>query len=184
MRATPLARPVAIHWRPDLQARNRTNWEVTMAYTLKINGADHTVDVDGETPLLWVLRDVIGMTGTKFGCGQALCGACTVHLDGTATRSCQTSVADAAGFTVTTIEGLSPDGNHPVQVAWRELNVPQCGYCQSGQIMQAASLLKDTPNPSDDDIDAAMSGNICRCGTYPRIRAAIKQAAGKMAGVQ
>ena len=155
-----------------------------MAYTLKINGADHTVDVDGETPLLWVLRDVLGMTGTKFGCGQALCGACTIHLDGTATRSCQVPVADAVGTSVTTIEGLSPDGNHPVQIAWREINVPQCGYCQSGQIMQAASLLKDTPNPTDDDIDAAMSGNICRCGTYPRIRAAIKQAATKMAGAQ
>jgi isoquinoline 1-oxidoreductase subunit alpha len=155
-----------------------------MAITLKINGADHTVDVDGETPLLWVLRDVLGMTGTKFGCGQALCGACTVHVDGTAVRSCQTPVSDAAGAAVTTIEGLSPDGNHPVQVAWRELNVPQCGYCQGGQIMQAASLLKDTPNPTDDDIDAAMSGNICRCGTYPRIRAAIKQAATKMAGAQ
>jgi isoquinoline 1-oxidoreductase alpha subunit len=155
-----------------------------MAYTLKINGVDHTVDVDGETPLLWVLRDVIGMTGTKFGCGQALCGACTVHLDGTAVRSCQTPTADAVGGSVTTIEGLSPDGNHPVQVAWREANVPQCGYCQGGQIMQAASLLQDTPNPTDDDIDAAMSGNICRCGTYPRIRAAIKQAATKMAGAQ
>jgi isoquinoline 1-oxidoreductase alpha subunit len=155
-----------------------------MAYTLNINGADHTVDVDGETPLLWVLRDVLGMTGTKFGCGMAQCGACTVHLDGTAAPSCQTAVADAVGISVTTIEGLSPDGNHPVQVAWREINVPQCGYCQGGQIMQAASLLKDTPNPTDDDIDAAMSGNICRCGTYPRIRAAIKQAATKMAGAQ
>jgi len=155
-----------------------------MAFTLKINGVDHTVDVDGETPLLWVLRDVLGMTGTKFGCGQALCGACTVHLDGAAVRSCQTMAADAVGFSVTTIEGLSPDGNHPVQLAWREINVPQCGYCQSGQMMQAASLLKDTPNPTDDDIDAVMSGNICRCGTYPRIRAAIKQAAEKMAGVQ
>ena len=155
-----------------------------MAFTLKINGADHTVDVDGETPLLWVLRDVLGMTGTKFGCGQALCGACTVHLDGVAVRSCQTPVTDAAGAAVTTIEGLSPDGNHPVQVAWRDLNVPQCGYCQGGQIMQAASLLKDTPNPTDDDIDAAMSGNICRCGTYPRIRAAIKQAAAKLACAQ
>jgi isoquinoline 1-oxidoreductase alpha subunit len=155
-----------------------------MAYTLKINEVEQTVDVDGETPLLWVLRDVLGMTGTKFGCGQALCGACTVHLDGTATRSCQTTVADAVGFSVTTIEGLSPDGNHPVQVAWREINVPQCGYCQVGQIMQAASLLNETPSPSDADIDAAMSGNICRCGTYPRIRAAIKQAAAKIAGVQ
>ena len=155
-----------------------------MAFTLKINGAEHTVDVDGEMPLLWVLRDVLGMTGTKFGCGQALCGACTVHLGGTAVRSCQTFVSDAAGAEVTTIEGLSSDGNHPVQVAWRDLNVPQCGYCQVGQIMQAASLLKETPNPTDEDIDAAMSGNICRCGTYPRIRAAIKQAAGKMAGAQ
>jgi isoquinoline 1-oxidoreductase alpha subunit len=155
-----------------------------MAFTLKINGAEHTVDVDGEMPLLWVLRDVLGMTGTKFGCGQALCGACTVHLGGTAVRSCQTFVSDAAGAEVTTIEGLSSDGNHPVQVAWRDLNVPQCGYCQVGQIMQAASLLKETPNPTDEDIDAAMSGNICRCGTYPRIRAAIKQAATKMAGAQ
>ena len=155
-----------------------------MAYTLNINGEDHTVDVDGETPLLWVLRDVLGLTGTKFGCGMALCGACTVHLDGTATRSCQLPVEYAAGASVTTIEGLSPDGNHPVQIAWRELNVPQCGYCQVGQIMQAASLLKETPNPTDDDIDAAMSGNICRCGTYPRIRAAIKQAAEKMVGAQ
>jgi isoquinoline 1-oxidoreductase alpha subunit len=155
-----------------------------MAYTLNINGADHTVDVDGETPLLWVLRDVLGMTGTKFGCGQALCGACTVHVEGTATRSCQLPVADAVGVSVTTIEGLSSDGNHPVQVAWRKLNVPQCGYCQTGQIMQAVSLLKDTPNPSDDDIDAVMSGNICRCGTYPRIRAAIKAAAAEMGGVQ
>ena len=155
-----------------------------MALTLKINGTDHTVDVDGEMPLLWVLRDVLGMTGTKFGCGQALCGACTVHLDGTAVRSCQTMAADAVGMSVTTIEGLSTDGNHPVQVAWRELNVPQCGYCQSGQMMQAASLLSETPTPTDDDIDSAMSGNICRCGTYPRIRAAIKQAATKVAGAQ
>ena len=149
-----------------------------MALTLKINGTDHAVDVDGETPLLWVLRDVLGMTGTKFGCGQALCGACTVHLDGTAVRSCQTAVQDAAGMEVTTIEGLSPDGNHPVQKAWRDLNVAQCGYCQVGQIMQAASLLKDTPKPTDQQILDAMSGNICRCGTYPRIRAAIKRASG------
>ena len=155
-----------------------------MTFTLKINGTPHKVDVDGDIPLLWVLRDVLGMTGTKFGCGQALCGACTVHLDGTAVRSCQTPISDAVGTAVTTIEGLSPDGNHPVQVAWREINVPQCGYCQGGQIMQAASLLKETPSPSDEDIDAAMSGNICRCGTYPRIRAAIKQAATKMAGAQ
>jgi isoquinoline 1-oxidoreductase subunit alpha len=142
-----------------------------------VNGTQRRFDGDPEMPLLWYLRDVIGLTGTKFGCGAALCGACTIHLDGTAVRGCQTSVADAEGKTVTTLEGLSPDGSHPVQVAWRELNVAQCGYCQGGQIMQAASLLKDTPNPSDDDIDSAMSGNICRCGTYPRIRAAIKQAA-------
>jgi isoquinoline 1-oxidoreductase subunit alpha len=155
-----------------------------MAYTIEINGAQHTVDVDGEMPLLWVLRDVLGMTGTKFGCGMALCGACMVHLDETAVPSCQTPVADANGRRVTTIEGLSADGNHPLQVAWRELNVPQCGYCQSGQIMRAASLLKETPKPTDQEIDAAMSGNICRCGTYPRIRAAIKQAAAKTVGAQ
>jgi isoquinoline 1-oxidoreductase alpha subunit len=145
--------------------------------TLVVNGAERRFDGDPEMPLLWYLRDVAGLTGTKFGCGMALCGACTIHLDGTAVRACQTSVADAEGKTVTTLEGLSPDGSHPVQVAWRELNVAQCGYCQGGQIMQAASLLKEQPNPSDDDIDSAMSGNICRCGTYPRIRAAIKQAA-------
>ena len=154
-----------------------------MAIALVINGERHEVDVPPEMPLLWVIRDVVGLTGTKYGCGMALCGACTVHLDGTAARSCQT-VGDTVGVSVTTIEGLSPDGNHPVQIAWRELNVPQCGYCQSGQIMQAASLLHDTSNPTDDDIDTAMSGNICRCGTYPRIRAAIKQVAAKMAGVQ
>ena len=145
--------------------------------TFVVNGAERRFDGDPDMPLLWYLRDVAGLTGTKFGCGMALCGACTIHLDGTAVRSCQTSVGDAEGKTVTTLEGLSPDGSHPVQVAWRELNVAQCGYCQGGQIMQAASLLKDMPNPSDDDIDSAMSGNICRCGTYPRIRAAIKQAA-------
>ena len=145
--------------------------------TFVVNGAERRFDGDPDMPLLWYLRDVAGLTGTKFGCGMALCGACTIHLDGTAVRSCQTSVGDAEGKTVTTLEGLSPDGSHPVQVAWRELNVAQCGYCQGGQIMQAASLLKDMPNPSDDDIDSAMSGNVCRCGTYPRIRAALKQAA-------
>ena len=149
-----------------------------MAITLKINGTPHEVDVDGDTPLLWLLRDVLGMTGTKFGCGQALCGACTVHVDGAAVRACQTALGDIAGRQVTTIEGLSADGTHPVQVAWRELNVAQCGYCQAGQIMQAAALLRQTPTPSDRDIDEAMFGNICRCGTYQRIRAAIKQAAG------
>jgi isoquinoline 1-oxidoreductase alpha subunit len=142
-----------------------------------VNGKTHNFDGDPEMPLLWYLRDVAGMTGTKFGCGRALCGACTVHIDGTAVRACLTRTGDIAGRTVTTIEGLSPDGMHPVQVAWRELNVAQCGYCQGGQIMQAASLLKSTPHPTDAEIDGAMSGNICRCGTYPRIRAAIKRAA-------
>ena len=144
-----------------------------------VNGTKHSFDGDPETPLLWYLRDLAGMPGTKFGCGLGLCGACTVHLDGVATRSCQTWVSDLDGVEVTTIEGLSEDGNHPVQVAWRELNVAQCGYCQPGQIMQAASLLSETPDPSDEDINASMSGNICRCGTYPRIRAAIKLAAEK-----
>jgi isoquinoline 1-oxidoreductase alpha subunit len=144
---------------------------------LRVNGQEHQFDGDEAMPLLWYLRDELGLTGTKFGCGEALCGACTVHLDGTAVRACQTPVGEAAGKAVTTIEGLSPDGSHPVQRAWRALGVPQCGYCQAGQIMQAASLLKDTPNPTDEDIDAAMFGNICRCGTYQRIRAAIKQAA-------
>lgn len=145
--------------------------------TLQINGQTHEADVPEEMPLLWVLRDVIGLTGTKFGCGVALCGVCTVHLDGTPVRACVTPVSFAAGRKVTTIEGLSPDGTHPVQVAWRDLNVAQCGYCQTGQIMQAAALLSQTPNPTDADIDNAMSGNLCRCGTYTRIRAAIKQAA-------
>jgi isoquinoline 1-oxidoreductase alpha subunit len=150
-----------------------------MAFTLKINGTPHEVDVEGDTPLLWVLRDVLGMTGTKFGCGQALCGACTVHLDGQPIRSCQTPVDNVGDSVITTIEviGQTPQGA-ALQKAWLELEVVQCGYCQSGQIMSAAALLKDTPKPSDDDIDAAMSGNVCRCGTYQRIRAAIKQAAG------
>ena len=152
--------------------------------TVTVNEREIRFDGDPEMPLLWFLRDVQGLTGTKFGCGMALCGACTVHLDGTAVRSCQTSLADASGKRVTTIEGLSRDGNHPVQAAWRELNVAQCGYCQAGQIMQAASLLKDTPRPSDDDIDSAMNGNLCRCGTYSRIRAALKLAAEKMGRVQ
>ena len=145
--------------------------------TLTVNGTERRYDGDGEMPLLWFLRDELGLTGTKFGCGQALCGACTVHVDGTAVRACQTPISSIDGSKITTIEGLSEQGDHPVQVAWRELNVSQCGYCQAGQIMQAASLLKDIPNPGDDDIDTAMSGNLCRCGTYPRIRAAIKQAA-------
>ena len=144
-----------------------------------VNGKAQNFTGDPETPLLWYLRDIVGMTGTKFGCGRALCGACTVHVDGTAVRSCQVQVGDIEGQTVVTIEGLSPDGNHPVQKAWRDLNVAQCGYCQVGQIMQAASLLKDTPKPTDQQILDAMSGNICRCGTYPRIRDAIKRAAGR-----
>jgi isoquinoline 1-oxidoreductase alpha subunit len=142
-----------------------------------VNGQQKNFDGDPEMPLLWYLRDIQGLTGTKFGCGQALCGACTVHVGDAAARSCQTAMSDVAGQSVVTIEGLSPDGNHPLQAAWREANVPQCGYCQAGQIMQAADLLKNTPHPTDADIDTAMSGNICRCGTYPRIRAAIKRAA-------
>ena len=134
-------------------------------------------DGDPDMPILWYLRDELGLTGTKFGCGAALCGACTVHLGGQPVRACITPMSSAEGQQITTIEGLSADGNHPVQIAWRELNVPQCGYCQAGQIMQAAALLKDSPTPSDADIDSSMSGNICRCGTYPRIRAAIHQAA-------
>ena len=149
-----------------------------MPYDIKVNGAVRTVDVDGDTPLLWVLLDVLGMTGTKFGCGMALCGACTVHLDGVATRSCITPVGSIANSEITTIEaiGASAAGAR-IQKAWLELEVVQCGYCQSGQIMSATALLASKPQPSDSDIDAAMSGNICRCGTYLRIRAAIKQAA-------
>jgi isoquinoline 1-oxidoreductase subunit alpha len=144
-----------------------------------VNGVEHRFDGDPDMPLLWYLRDEVGLTGTKYGCGLALCGACTVHINGTAARACATPLSAADGAQVVTIEGLAPDGNHPVQVAWRDLNVAQCGYCQTGQIMQAASLLKENKNPTDADIDNAMSGNICRCGTYPRIRAAIKQAVAK-----
>ncbi|MHB8884896.1 (2Fe-2S)-binding protein [Methylovirgula sp. HY1] len=151
---------------------------------LTVNGRQQSFDGDGDMPLLWYLRDIVGLTGTKFGCGVALCGACTVHLDGEAVRACQTSVSDAQGRHVTTIEGLSPTGDHPVQIAWRAVNVPQCGYCQPGQIMQAAALLKTTPNPTDKQIDDTMSGNICRCGTYTRIRTAIKEASGKMGAAQ
>ncbi len=144
---------------------------------LNVNGRTVEVDVDPETPLLWVLRDTIGLTGTKYGCGMALCGACTVHLDGEPVRSCVTPVAAVGTQRVTTIEGLSGDRSHPVQRAWIEIDVPQCGYCQSGQIMSAAALLAKTPKPTDADIDAAMSGNLCRCGTYQRIRTAIHRAA-------
>ena len=145
--------------------------------TLNINGKRVQTDAADDTPLLWVLRDYLNLTGTKFGCGVAQCGACTVHLDGQAVRSCQTTVAQAAGKKITTIEGLDPNGRHPLQVAWIAEQVPQCGYCQSGQIMQAAALLSKNPNPSDADIVTAMSGNICRCATYPRIKRAIKRAA-------
>jgi isoquinoline 1-oxidoreductase alpha subunit len=149
-----------------------------MPFSLKVNGTNYSVDVDDDTPLLWVLRDVLGMTGTKFGCGMALCGACTVHLDGVATRSCVLPARSADGKVITTIEavGKTPQGQ-ALQKAWVELDVVQCGYCQSGQIMSAAALLSNTPKPSDTDIDAAMSGNVCRCGTYQRIRAAIHHAA-------
>ena len=144
---------------------------------LNVNGRPIEVDVDPETPLLWVLRDTIGLTGTKYGCGMALCGACTVHLAGEPIRSCVTPVGAVGDQPVTTIEGLSTDRSHPVQKAWIEIDVPQCGYCQSGQIMSAAALLAKNPRPTDADIDTAMSGNLCRCGTYPRIRAAIHRAA-------
>ncbi len=144
---------------------------------LRVNGVTRAVDADPAMPLLWALRDLLGLTGTKYGCGIGACGACTVHLNGQAVRSCITSIGDVGDQEVTTIEGLSPDGTHPVQRAWIANNVPQCGYCQVGQIMQAAALLKDTPKPTDQQVTDAMSGNICRCGTYQRIRAAIKQAA-------
>jgi len=145
--------------------------------TLRVNGSARTVDADGDVPLLWVLRDELGLTGTKYGCGIAQCGACTVHLDGKAIRSCVAPVSRVEGKRVTTIEGLSANLTHPLQRAWIELDVPQCGYCQSGQIMSAAVLLAENPQPTDKDIDEAMSGNICRCGTYPRIRKAIHKAA-------
>jgi len=148
-----------------------------MAIKLSVNGKSVEVDVDPETPLLWVLRDTLGLTGTKYGCGMSLCGACTVHLDGDPARSCVTPVGTVGEKKVTTIEGLSTDRSHPVQKAWIALDVPQCGYCQSGQIMSAAALLARTPKPTDADIDVAMAGNLCRCGTYQRIRAAIHRAA-------
>src|ERR1700720_586911 len=161
---------------------HRSSLEVVMATTIKVNGVDRTVDVDSDTPLLWVLRDVLGMTGTKFGCGAALCGACTVHVDGVATRSCLLPISSVKGKSVTTIEalGATPVGRR-LQAAWIRHEVPQCGYCQSGQLMSAAALLAGTPRPNDADIDAAMAGNICRCGTYVRIREAIKVAAAAAA---
>ncbi len=153
-----------------------------MGTTFTLNGKSTTVDVDPQMPLLWVLRDTLNMTGTKFGCGMALCGACTVHINGEATRSCITPISSVAGKKITTIEGLSADASHPVQRAWIEQDVPQCGYCQSGQIMQAASLVAKTPNPTDEEITEAMNGNICRCGCYQRIRKAIHLAASLQVG--
>lgn len=147
-----------------------------------INGRAVSLDIEADTPLLWAIRDEIGLTGTKYGCGIGMCGACTVHVGGRATRSCITPVGDVAGAEITTIEGLDAHGDHPVQQAWRHLRVPQCGYCQSGQIMQAAAFLKDIPDPTDDDIDAVMTGNLCRCMTYNRIRAAVREAAAAMRG--
>jgi len=152
-----------------------------MAIDFTLNGKRQSVDVPASMPLLWVLRDTIGLTGTKFGCGIGQCGACTVHVDGQAARACQTNISAVAGRRVTTIEGLSADRSHPVQRAWMEVDVPQCGYCQSGQIMSASALLARNPHPSDLDIDEKMSGNLCRCGTYVRIRAAIKRAAEEKA---
>lgn len=149
--------------------------------TFTINGRAVTTTVEGDTPLLWVIRDHIGLTGTKFGCGIGMCGACTVHVGGRATRSCITPLGSVEGAHIVTIEGLDPASNHPLQQAWRELQVPQCGYCQSGQIMQAAAMLKDFPSPTDDEIDAVMTGSLCRCMTYIRIRNAIKHAVGKQA---
>jgi isoquinoline 1-oxidoreductase subunit alpha len=148
-----------------------------MTISLNINGVQHEQDIPSDMPLLWVLRDVLDLTGTKFGCGIALCGACTVHVDGQAVRSCVTPAGSLAGKKITTIEGLPGGGSHPVQIAWQEHQVPQCGYCQSGQIMSAVALLESNPQPTDAEIDQAMSGNICRCGTYSKIRAAIHQAA-------
>jgi isoquinoline 1-oxidoreductase alpha subunit len=148
-----------------------------MMVNVRVNGQDRAFDGDSSMPLMWFLRDELGLTGTKFGCGLALCGACTVHLDGEAVRSCAVVMSDIAGKSVTTIEGLDPKGEHAVQIAWRSLSVPQCGYCQTGQIMQAAALLAKTPAPTDDQIDTAMAGNICRCGCYQRIHAAVRAAA-------
>ncbi|MEO2052437.1 MAG: (2Fe-2S)-binding protein [Allomuricauda sp.] len=148
-------------------------------FNLNINGKTHTVDVDPSTPILWVLRDHLNLVGTKYGCGIAQCGACTVHLDGSATRSCMLPVSSVGNSKITTIEGLSENGDHPVQKAWLEVDVPQCGYCQAGQIMTASALLEKNPNPTDEEIEMAMNGNICRCGTYLRIRKAVKLAASK-----
>jgi isoquinoline 1-oxidoreductase alpha subunit len=150
-------------------------------YELEVNGVHHTVHVDPDVPLLWVIRDYLGLTGTKYGCGQSLCGACTVQVDGAAVRSCGIPISAAVGKTITTIEGLSPTGDHPLQKAWLECDVPQCGYCQSGQLMTAAALLRAKPRPTDEEIRQAMAGNICRCGTYVRMQRAIRQASAALA---
>jgi isoquinoline 1-oxidoreductase subunit alpha len=150
--------------------------------TLRVNGQEHRLDAEPDMPLLWALRDLLGLTGTKYSCGEALCGACTVHLDGEAVRACVTPLRRAQGKAVTTIEGLSPDGTHPLQKAWVELGVPQCGYCQVGQIMAAAALLTANPHPTDQDVDRSLGGNLCRCGTYTRIRAAVRKVAGQEPG--
>ena len=155
-----------------------------MNVTFQLNGETKTVDAPADMPLLWVLRDLLDLKGTKFGCGVGQCGACTVHINGIAARSCQRPMSRVQGVRVTTIEGLSPDGSHPLQKAWQELDVPQCGYCQAGQLMQAAALLRNTPRPTDEQIDAAMSNNICRCATYTRIREGIKMAVGTATPVQ
>jgi isoquinoline 1-oxidoreductase alpha subunit len=149
-----------------------------MTLRLRVNGTEHDLDIDPEMPLLWAIRDIIGLTGTKYGCGQALCGACVIHVDGEAVRSCVTPARRAIGRSITTIEGLSPDGSHPLQRAWVDLGVPQCGFCQAGQIMSAAALLAKKPKPTEEEIDQSLAGNLCRCGTYLRIRAAVKKAAG------
>lgn len=153
-----------------------------MAFKITVNGKSTTVDVPADMPLLWVIREVLNLPGTKFGCGMSICGACTVHVNGEVVRSCVTPIAEVSGKQITTIEGLSPNGSHPLQKAWMEIDVPQCGYCQAGQIMAAAALLKKTPKPTDAQIDSAMDGNICRCGTYLRIRQAIHKAAGNAGG--
>jgi isoquinoline 1-oxidoreductase alpha subunit len=157
----------------------RADREKRSMIDITVNGRAHRLDADPAMPLLWALRDLLGLTGTKYGCGIAQCGACTIHLDGAAVRACQTTLAEAAGRRVTTIEGLHPEGRHPLQLAWIEAQVPQCGYCQSGQIMTAAALLAETRRPTDAEIDAAMEGHICRCGTYQRVRGAIHRAAAQ-----
>jgi isoquinoline 1-oxidoreductase alpha subunit len=176
---------MAVCGRPESPASNQpSRQETQVATTLKVNGKTVSVKAESDTPLLWVVRDELGLTGTKFGCGAALCGACTVHLDGMPIRSCQTPLSAAAGKSVSTVESLSRNNSHPLQKAWIAHDVPQCGYCQSGQLMSAAALLAKNKNPSDADIDNAMSGNICRCGTYVRVRAAIKSAAAEMRGAK